>query len=1206
ITLSGQDIPIILPITIDGGNKVTISGGGLSRIFSVLEGNCGFGCITFGALTLRSITLTGGVSKGGSGAPGSGGGGGGGAGLGGAVYVAPGASLAATNVVFSGNQAIGGSGGLGSGILTQGMFLVGGTGGAVTAGDTTTSFLDVLHPPTLYPLSGNNGSSGSLGTGPVGPTGKTGSSVAGPGSPAGFAGANNGPNAGGGAGLGGAIYVEGYAYNIGSGSASLNGVTFTGNSALPGAGAFPGEGKGGAIYSAGIVTNYGATFTGNSAASAGTGYLCSAALGQSALDNNDICGTITDVPDLSITKAHTGNFMQGQLGATYTLAVSNAGPGPSSGQTTVTEKIPAGLTLKSMAGAGWTCPSGQSYCSRADTLPQGSSFSPITVTVDVAANAPASVVNTATVAGSTGTEINTANNTASDPTTIQPVTISVVVTANPLGATVTVDGQSYFTPRTFAWIPGSTHTLGAPSPQSQAVGTRYVFQSWFGTNTTTVAPTVDSDYVALFTTQYQLQTSVFPVASGTMTPASGNYYNDGATVNLKATAAAGYAFSSWSGNVASASNPATQIVMTAPESVTAMFHPATSLQSVVVTTNPPNLGITVDGLTSTAPQTFQWPQGSAHTLSVSSPQSGSWGVRYLFTSWSQGGAQTQTVTVNAPATYTANFNTEYLLETFAQPAGTGSVTPSPGGWYPAGTSVPIQAVAASGYVFLGWAGSLDPNASTTVVLNHPWSAIAVFAQPIQSSQFPYRVNAGDFSDYNDPAGNLWHASPGIAWFFAELGPFASGGGLIVAETNTPDLYQSEETSSESPMEFRAPVPNGTYQVKLKLADLGDMTPTVFNLSVNGQPALLNFDRHYVANSYEQASSSAYDEFVTANVTTGMLVLHWDPLPQQQAAINAIEIMPASIRVKAGGGPYTAPDGTVWGADTTLGGTILYATTNINGTSTPALYSTEKASSTPLEYDFPVANGTYIVRLKFAELQYQSAGQRVFNVWLNGWMDLYHFDPFAAGGFSTAVDKVAAITVTNETLSIRFEPVLGMAAIAAIEILPSTDIRVKAGSPGIIDFSFFSGNTGVLWLGDHNYSAGQTFTTTMPISGVSGDFLYESVRYNSGPLDYSFLVPNGQYYVILKFAEIQNPVGGNTFNVAINGTQVLANFNALTAAGGAFKAIDQYFKTTVSGNALTIHFDGQPEIAGIEIHSLLPDGLWEPAPIVAPNPPVVIP
>src|ERR1035441_3102002 len=59
--------------------------------------------------------------------------------------------------------------------------------------------------------------------------------------------------------------------------------------------------------------------------------------------------TIVLAPILSITKMHSGNFTQGQTGATYTVTVSNAaGTAHASGLVTVTENVPAGLTLVSM------------------------------------------------------------------------------------------------------------------------------------------------------------------------------------------------------------------------------------------------------------------------------------------------------------------------------------------------------------------------------------------------------------------------------------------------------------------------------------------------------------------------------------------------------------------------------------------------------------------------------------------------------------------------------------------------------------------------------------------------------------------------------------------------------------------------------------------------------------------------------------------
>lgn len=91
-----------------------------------------------------------------------------------------------------------------------------------------------------------------------------------------------------------------------------------------------------------------------------------------------------------ITKTHTGNFTQGQQNAIYTVTVSNgANSGPTNGTVMVTETQPLGLTLVSMAGTGWTCATNN--CTRSDVLNAGGSYPPITVTVNVAAEAESPV-----------------------------------------------------------------------------------------------------------------------------------------------------------------------------------------------------------------------------------------------------------------------------------------------------------------------------------------------------------------------------------------------------------------------------------------------------------------------------------------------------------------------------------------------------------------------------------------------------------------------------------------------------------------------------------------------------------------------------------------------------------------------------------------------------------------------------------------------
>jgi uncharacterized repeat protein (TIGR01451 family) len=103
-------------------------------------------------------------------------------------------------------------------------------------------------------------------------------------------------------------------------------------------------------------------------------------------------------PSLKITKTHTGNFAQGQQGAVYTLTVSNnTGAATSSGTVTVTDTLPSGLSLVSMAGTGWSCTA--NVCTRADALAGGASYPAIAVTVNVSGTATSPQVNQASVSG---------------------------------------------------------------------------------------------------------------------------------------------------------------------------------------------------------------------------------------------------------------------------------------------------------------------------------------------------------------------------------------------------------------------------------------------------------------------------------------------------------------------------------------------------------------------------------------------------------------------------------------------------------------------------------------------------------------------------------------------------------------------------------------------------------------------------------------
>jgi len=140
-----------------------------------------------------------------------------------------------------------------------------------------------------------------------------------------------------------------------------------------------------------------------------------------------------------------------------------------------------------------------------------------------------------------------------------------------------------------------------------------------------------------------------------------------------------------------------------------------------------------------------------------------------------------------------------------------------------------------------------------------------------------------------------------------------------------------------------------------------------------------------------------------------------------------------IRVRAGGAAYTDPSGNVWSADTGYTGGTVYSTTHAitNSTAQP-LYQYERYGN--VKYQFTVPNGTHTVTLKFAELYWTKAGQRVFNVAINGTTVLSNFDIFAqAGAEYKAIDESFSVPVTAGTVTIQFTTVVNNAKIDAIQI-----------------------------------------------------------------------------------------------------------------------------------------------------------------------------
>ncbi|NLD93995.1 MAG: choice-of-anchor D domain-containing protein [Fibrobacter sp.] len=142
------------------------------------------------------------------------------------------------------------------------------------------------------------------------------------------------------------------------------------------------------------------------------------------------------------------------------------------------------------------------------------------------------------------------------------------------------------------------------------------------------------------------------------------------------------------------------------------------------------------------------------------------------------------------------------------------------------------------------------------------------------------------------------------------------------------------------------------------------------------------------------------------------------------------------------------------------------------------------------------------------------------------------------------------------------------------------------------------STAVPYAADQYYSGGtmHTVTNSIDLSGVTDtapSAVYKSERYGNATYTIPGLVAGNNYKVRLHMAELyQTATGKRKFNVAINGTMVLSNFDIYAVTGARYKAVVREFTTiaNTSGTiviALTTVTDNA-SICGIEILAAAPN------------------
>lgn len=224
---------------------------------------------------------------------------------------------------------------------------------------------------------------------------------------------------------------------------------------------------------------------------------------------------------------------------------------------------------------------------------------------------------------------------------------------------------------------------------------------------------------------------------------------------------------------------------------------------------------------------------------------------------------------------------------------------------------------------------------------------------------------------------------------------------------------------------------------------------LLNVTANGTVVISNLDVFVAAGG---ANKALVKEFSATANAAGTITLGFGGAPgspDQNAIVSGIEVYapatatPAApvFALNAGGGAFTAANGMVYAADAAYasgGGTYMAAGTAIANTTDDALYQSERYGN--FSYALPVANGRYDVTLQFAEIYWQAAGQRQFDVLLEGQEAVSNLDVFGQVGRNSAYDLTRTVAVTDGQLNIQLRTDVDNAKLSALVVRPAAAAR----------------------------------------------------------------------------------------------------------------------------------------------------------------------
>ncbi|MEM7165055.1 MAG: putative Ig domain-containing protein [Planctomycetota bacterium] len=482
----------------------------------------------------------------------------------------------------------------------------------------------------------------------------------------------------------------------------------------------------------------------------------------------------------------------------------------------------------------------------------------------------------------------------------------------------------------------------------------------------------------------------------------------------------------------------------------------------------------------------------------------------------------------------------------------------------------------------------------------------------------YRINCGELTTvFVDPQGDPWAPDFG---FDANSSVFERA--VTIAGTNRPTLYHSERYTFAAQMNYVLAVTPGAYTVSLFFSEnhWTDVGNRRFDIFVTGEE-LLNFDilaevprRTAHIENFSVATSGNSLQIVLSQIagadapklcaiaiqrdgdantppsidSTAPTTATATQIYRYDVAASDVDSNPLTFSL------LTAPTGATIGAND--GGIEWTPGISDIGTHAFTVQVADNAGGTALQNFDLVVSGIPNDPPTIGSMAPTSATANVQLVYDVEASDTDGDDltfSIQSGPAGATIDPTTGLlewTPTGADLGIQVIVVRvtddGFGAAFADQLI-SVDVRyrINCGQSGLV----YTDEFGNSWSPDFGFDPATSadFTIAAEIANTEDDVLYHSERYTLQPqTTYSLPVSgNGMYGVRIYFAETFWGPGGRIFDLTIEGSAALTNYDIATVAGGNFTAIDEFFNVSVIGNldiTLVRGLADAPKISAIEV------------------------